>query len=174
MQDWLRSQDVQWAILGTGEPQYHQLFSTLANRYPQKVAAKLEYSDSLARRIEAGADMFVMPSRFEPCGLNQLYSLKYGTAPIVRATGGLADTVTDATRETLDAHTATGFSFREYSDMALAETMTRAVAAYGQGDVWNQLIDTGMAQDWSWGRSADEYINLYQRLMSRMNQSICS
>src|SRR5207247_1852794 len=101
-------------------------------RWPQKVAAKLAYSDPLAHRIEAGADIFVMPSRFEPCGLNQLYSLKYGTVPLVRATGGLADTVIDTTRETLDAQTATGFCFREYSALALAETLTRAVETLAQ------------------------------------------
>lgn len=171
MQDWVRAMDVQWAILGTGDPQYHQLFGTLAERYPQKVACKLAYADPVAHRIEAGADIFVMPSRFEPCGLNQLYSLKYGTVPVVRATGGLADTVTDTTRETLDNQTANGFSFREYSPLALAETLSRAVDAYGQTSVWDQLIRTGMRQDWSWGRSADEYIALYQRLMSRAHQT---
>jgi starch synthase len=174
MQDWVRGNDVQWVILGTGDQQYHQLFSTLAERYPQRVAAKLAYLDPLAHRIEAGADIFVMPSRFEPCGLNQLYSLKYGTVPVVRATGGLADTVIDASRETLEARTATGFSFREYSSLALAETLARATEAYGQKNVWDQLIRTGMSQDWSWGRSAEEYVALYQKLLSRAHQTVYS
>ncbi|HWA99201.1 MAG TPA: glycogen synthase GlgA, partial [Pirellulales bacterium] len=126
MQDWLRNSPAQWVILGTGDPRFHQLLTTMADRYPQKVSVRLTYSDMLAHRVEAGADLFLMPSRFEPCGLNQLYSLKYGTVPLVRATGGLADTVTDVTRETLEAGTATGFSFREYSPLALAETLARA------------------------------------------------
>ena len=114
----------------------------------------LEFSDPLAHRIEAGADIFLMPSRYEPCGLNQLYSLKYGTVPVVRATGGLADTVTDTTDETLAAGTATGFSFREYSGLALSETLDRACKAFANQAVWNRLIATGMRQDWSWASSA--------------------
>ena len=93
MQRWVQTSDVQWAILGTGQPKYHKLFEGLAQRYPNKVAVRLEFSNPLAHRIEAGSDMFLMPSRFEPCGLNQMYSLKYGTVPIVRETGGLADTI---------------------------------------------------------------------------------
>ena len=93
MQRWVQTSDVQWVILGTGQPKYHKLLETLAERFPQKVAVRLEFSNPLAHRIEAGADMFLMPSRFEPCGLNQLYSLRYGTVPLVRATGGLADTI---------------------------------------------------------------------------------
>jgi starch synthase len=171
IQDWVRTSDVQWVVLGTGEPKYHQLFSTLAERYPQKVAAKLAFADGLAHRIEAGSDMFLMPSRFEPCGLNQLYSLKYGTVPVVRATGGLADTVTDATRETLQARTATGFSFREYSTLALAETLIRACEVYAQTSVWSQLVKTGMGQDWSWARSAQQYTALYSKIASRARQT---
>lgn len=172
VQDWVRTSDVQWAFLGTGEPKYEQLFAQLAERYPQRVAARVAFADDLAHRIEAGADMFLMPSRFEPCGLNQLYSLKYGTVPIVRATGGLADTVTDATRETLAAGTATGFSFREYSPLALAETLSRACEAYAQPAVWAQLVDNGMKQDWSWDRSAREYVKLYRSLLARTPQPV--
>ncbi|HEX4149751.1 MAG TPA: glycogen synthase GlgA [Pirellulales bacterium] len=168
IQDWVRSTDAQWVILGTGEPKYHQLFTTLGERHPQKVAVRLAFSGDLAHRIEAGADMFLMPSRFEPCGLNQLYSLKYGTVPIVRATGGLADTVTDATRETLAAGKATGFSFREYSPLALAETVGRACEAYSQNSTWATLIRTGMGQDWSWRRSAQQYAALYQKISNKL------
>jgi starch synthase len=170
MQDWVRAGDIQWVILGTGEAKYHQLFTTLSERYPQKVSTKLVFSDDLAHRIEAAADIFLMPSRFEPCGLNQLYSLKYGTVPVVRATGGLADTITDTTRETLEKKTATGFAFREYSPLALAETLTRACETFAQKSVWNQLVKTGMAQDRSWKRSAQEYIALYERLTARTKQ----
>jgi starch synthase len=170
MQDWVRGGYMQWVILGTGEPKYHQLFTTLAERFPQKVAVRLTFSNPLAHQIEAGSDIFLMPSRFEPCGLNQLYSLKYGTVPVVRATGGLADTVTDTTRETLAAGTATGFSFREYSPLALAETLTRACETYAQRSVWSQLVRTGMNQDWSWHRSANEYATLYNRISNRARQ----
>jgi starch synthase len=168
IQDWVRTSDAQWVILGSGDPKYQQLLSTLADRYPQKVAARLKFSDPLAHRIEAGADMFLMPSRYEPCGLNQLYSLKYGTAPVVRATGGLADTIVDATRETLADGTATGFTFREYEVLALSETLRRAVEAYNQPTVWSQLIATGMRQDWSWSRSARQYVDLYRKISARV------
>src|SRR5205085_2159951 len=130
MQEWVQSAAVQWVILGTGEAKYQDQLKILAQRHPQKVAVRLEFSEALAHRIEAGADMFLMPSRFEPCGLSQLYSLKYGTVPIVRATGGLADTVVNTTDETLAAGTATGFSFHDYSAFALSETLRRAVALF--------------------------------------------
>lgn len=167
IQDWVRTSETQWVLLGTGEPKYHQLFTTLSERYPQKVAVRLSFSGDLAHRIEAGSDMFLMPSRYEPCGLNQLYSMKYGTVPIVRATGGLADTVTDATREALTAGTATGFSFREYSPLALSETVGRACDAYGQRSVWTALVRNGMSQDWSWSRSAQQYVALYLKIAIR-------
>ena len=116
--------------------------------------------------IEAGADMFLMPSRYEPCGLNQMYSLAYGTVPIVRETGGLADTVADVNHQTLAKGTANGFSFREDNPQALSETLRRACDAYGQADVWNQLVTNGMRQDWSWVRSAGEYVDLYERIVA--------
>ena len=122
IQEWVQSTGVQWIVLGTGDPKYHEQLQTLAQRHPQKVAVRFEFSERLAHQIEAGADMFLMPSRFEPCGLNQLYSLKYGTVPVVRATGGLVDTVTNVTDETLANGTATGFSFHDYSAFALSET----------------------------------------------------
>ncbi|MFO0898492.1 MAG: glycogen synthase GlgA [Pirellulales bacterium] len=168
MQEWAAGSEVQWAILGTGEPHYHELLSTLARRFPRKVAARLEFSDPLARRIEAGADIFLMPSRFEPCGLNQLYSLKYGAVPLVRATGGLADTITNATEQTLAARTANGFSFHDYSTLALSETLRRTCDLYlHHPEVWAQLLDTGMHQDWSWSSSARQYVELYGRTRAR-------
>jgi starch synthase len=171
MQDWVRNSPLQWVILGTGDPKYQQQLQQGAERWPQRVAVKLAFSESLAHRIEAGSDMFLMPSRYEPCGLNQLYSLKYGTVPVVRATGGLADTVTDATRETIEAGTATGFTFREYSTLSLAETLARACQTYELPAAWLQLARNGMRQDWSWGRSAREYISLYERMLSRTRQT---
>jgi starch synthase len=164
--DWVQNSNVQWAVLGTGDLQYEELFDKFNDRYPDKFAARLEFSDELAHMIEAGADMFLMPSRYEPCGLNQMYSLTYGTVPVVRETGGLADTVTDANQQTLDNGTANGFSFREDSSQALGETLGRACEAYGQPDVWNQLVSTGMRQDWSWARSAGEYVDLYERIVA--------
>ena len=128
---------------------------------------RLEFSDEMAHSIEAGADIFVMPSQYEPCGLNQLYSLKYGTVPAVRATGGLVDTVVNTTKQTLADGTATGFSFEEYSAAALAETLDKACRAYREKAVWSRLIETGMRQDWSWRHSAEQYADLYRRTVAR-------
>ena len=174
MQQWAPEHEVQWVILGTGEPKYHQLLSRLAVEFPQKVAVRLEFSNDLAHRIEAGADMFLMPSQYEPCGLNQLYSLKYGTAPIVRATGGLADTVVDANTESLADGTATGFSFTEYTALALSETLQRACKLFGHKDSWRRLIQTGMQQDWSWTNSAHEYSHLYKRTLAQAREGVLS
>ena len=158
MQDWVQTADVQWVVLGTGDRKYEQFLTTLAERYPQKVAVRLQFSEALAHRIEGGADMFLMPSHFEPCGLSQLYSLKYGTVPVVRATGGLADTIIDATPEALSAGAANGFSFREYSVLALAETLRRAWTCIGSRSCGRNWSPTGMQQDWSWKRSAEQYV----------------
>ena len=170
--EWVAKADVQWAMLGQGEPKYHRLFENLAERFPQKVAVRLERSEELAHRIEAGADMFLMPSRYEPCGLNQMYSLKYGTVPIVRETGGLADTIVDANEQTLGSGTANGFSFVENKPQALSETLTRACNTYRRGEVWSGIVATGMRQDWSWNHSAKEYVRLYQRTIARTKQAV--
>jgi starch synthase len=172
MPQWVQTAEVQWVVLGTGQPKYHRLLGTLAERFPQRVAVRLEFSNPLAHRIEAGADMFLMPSQFEPCGLNQLYSLKYGTVPVVRATGGLADTIVDTNDQTLEAGTANGFSFEEYSALALSETLRRACDAYARPEVWGRLVAIGMSQDWSWGRSARQYVELYQATMARNRQAV--
>ena len=118
--------------------------------------------------------MFLMPSQYEPCGLNQLYSLKYGTVPIVRWTGGLADTVVDTKPETLAKGQATGFCFTAYSSLALSETLQRACAIYAEKTGWRQLIQTGMQQDWSWSRSASKYIELYKQTRVRRRQEVLS
>jgi len=173
--EWARSVDVQWVILGTGEPKYHELFSELARQHPDKVAVRLEFSDPLAHRIEAGADIFLMPSRFEPCGLNQMYSLKYGTVPVVRETGGLADTITNLTEEALAAGKANGFSFREDHALALSETLRRACDTYWhRPEVWKRLIQIGMRQDWSWRRSAMEYVRLYESMVNRVRTGLAT
>lgn len=161
--------DQQWAILGTGEPHYHELLSDLARRYPHQIAVRLEFSNALAHRMEAGGDIFVMPSRYEPCGLNQMYSLRYGTVPLVRETGGLADTITNAGVEELAQGRANGFSFVDYTVEALASTLARAYQAYRNPDQWRSLILTGMQQDWSWGASAREYDRVYRETLARAN-----
>jgi len=172
IRQWAESSPVQWVILGTGDPRYHDLLSDLAHRHPDRVAVRLGFSNELAHRIEAGADIFLMPSRYEPCGLNQLYSLKYGTVPVVHATGGLADSITNLTDESLAAHTANGFSFDNYSSVALAQTLERACQTYFNRGVWDQLIRTGMTQDWSWHHSAQEYSRLYEQTLSRRAQLV--
>jgi len=170
IQEWVTSNDAQWAILGKGEPRYHELFENLARRFPGKVAVCLDFSDPLAHRIEAGADLFLMPSRYEPCGLNQMYSLRYGTVPVVRQTGGLADTIVDTTEATLADGTANGFSFSEDSPAALSETLCRAVAAYRHPDVWQRLMASGMRQDWSWAKRARQYEALYEETVARVRR----
>ncbi|MCA9107563.1 MAG: glycogen synthase GlgA [Planctomycetales bacterium] len=157
--------DVQWVVLGTGEPSYQQALEELAAAYPTKVAVRMAFSDAIAHRIEAGSDMFLMPSRYEPCGLNQLYSLKYGTVPIVHETGGLADTIVDFTGDAARDGASNGFQFREYRSEALLETVRRALEVFTHHpDQWGRLVECGMRQDWSWSRSARQYVSLYEQL----------
>jgi starch synthase len=144
----------------------------LAGHNPDRVAVKIGFADPLARRIEAGADMFLMPSRYEPCGLSQLYSLKYGTVPVVRTTGGLRDTVIDLTPATLAAGAASGFCFDDYAPAALAAAMERACRSYAQPEVWRQLIAHGMAQDWSWKASAAKYVALFAQIAARHREPV--
>jgi len=147
--------------LGAGDKEYEELFQRLNKQYPQKFAVKVAYDNAIAHKIEAGADMFLMPSRYEPCGLNQIYSLKYGTVPIVRATGGLDDTI-----EPWDAKTGkgTGFKFSEYSGEVLLHTVRAALAAYQDRPNWEKLMRNGMAKDFSWNASAREYVRVYERV----------
>ena len=160
--------DMQLVVLGTGQQEYHDLFTEIGGEYPDKTGINIKYDNKLAHMIEAGSDMFLMPSRYEPCGLNQMYSLKYGTVPVVRSTGGLADTITDCTEETLEAGTANGFSFSGYGQDELLDTLARAVNTYKkEPDVWKQLVETGMAQDFSWEVSAGEYVNLYEKAIQK-------
>lgn len=155
--------DVQAVFLGSGEPEYEQQLRHLSQMAPQKVSVTIGYDEVLSHQIEAGADVFLMPSRYEPCGLNQMYSLIYGTVPIVRAVGGLADSVVDVTETTLSNGTANGFSFYEYSSGALFRQICRAYGLYHDQQTWRRLMQTGMERDWSWNRSAQEYLHVYQR-----------
>ncbi len=166
---WLPSdRAVQWAVLGTGEEPIEAELSQLANHFPQKLAVRLEFSETLAHRIEAGSDIFLMPSRYEPCGLNQLYSLRYGTIPVVHATGGLVDTVIDASPQNLAADTATGFAFCGYRLDELENTLNRAVSTCRtEPTIWSQLVARGMGQDWSWARSATQYAQLYAETLAK-------
>ena len=146
----------------------------MAAQHPDKLAVRLEFSDQLAHRIEAAANMFLMPSQYEPCGLNQLYSLRYGTVPIVRATGGLADTIVDAHEATVANRTAVGFRFESYRPEELDRAIRRAVEAFGNQSLWSQLVETGMRQDWSWNRSARHYAELYREILARVEPAMWS
>jgi len=146
--------------LGNGDKEYEDLFRRLHTAFPTKFAVRIGYDNALAHKIEAGSDMFLMPSHYEPCGLNQIYSLKYGTIPIVRATGGLDDTI-----EPWDAKTkkGTGFKFHEYSGEALLESVRSALHAYADKDGWRDLMQNAMKKDFSWSSSAREYVRVYER-----------
>ncbi len=157
----------QFVLLGTGDPRYHTVFSHLAREHPRQVHAALRFDEPLAHRIEAGADIFLMPSRFEPSGLNQLYSMRYGTVPVVRRTGGLADSVVDATAAAVQAGRATGFVFDDYAPAALLAATDRALAAFRDPPVWRQIQAAGMRADFSWDRSAGRYAALYQEALGR-------
>ncbi len=150
------------AILGSGDATLEAAWRELAAAHPRRIAVEIGFDEALAHLIEAGADAFLMPSRFEPCGLNQMYSLAYGTPPIVRATGGLADTVVDCTPRTLAEGSANGFSFVEPHAAALLETVERALAVWRDRRAWRKLQRNGMARDWSWGTAAREYAGLYR------------
>ncbi|MDR7401958.1 MAG: glycogen synthase GlgA [Armatimonadota bacterium] len=156
----------QLVVLGTGEPRYEQMLQDLARRESGRVAVRIGFDDALAHRIEAGADLFVMPSRYEPSGLNQLYSLRYGTVPVVRRTGGLADSIVDATPDALEAGTATGFVFDAYSPEALATAVARALEVYRTPALWKRLQRAGMSADFSWQAAARRYLDLYERTLA--------
>jgi starch synthase len=156
--------DVQVAMLGTGDPPLELQFQSLRMRYPDKLGLRIGFDDALAHAIEAGADIFLMPSRYEPCGLNQQYSLRYGTVPVVRRTGGLADTVVAYTPRTADEGLATGFAFTEATPESLLTTILLALRVYADRDEWTGLMKAGMATDVSWSRSAEAYAALYRRL----------
>ncbi len=157
----LMAQKVMVVILGTGEEKYHELLTAEAQKYPGQLGVKIAFDNQLAHLIEAGADMFLMPSRYEPCGLNQMYSMQYGTVPVVRATGGLVDTVTPVDPA---KGAGTGFVFTEYSAEAFLEALNKAIEAYQNKKLWKKIMQNGMAQDFSWSASARAYLKLYEQL----------
>ncbi len=147
-------------VLGSGDKHYEEMFLNLTKRFPKKIIVKVAYDNAIAHKIEAGSDMFLMPSRYEPCGLNQIYSLKYGTVPIVRATGGLDDTI-----DPWDARTGkgTGFKFTEYNGELLLTTIKEALRAFRDQTSWQALMRNGMGKDFSWNVSAKEYARVFER-----------
>ena len=158
--DRLAREDMVIVALGTGDKEYEDLFRKLNQQFPQKILVKIGFDNGLAHKIEAGSDMFLMPSRYEPCGLNQIYSLKYGTVPVVRATGGLDDTI-----EPWDARTnrGTGFKFSDYTGDALLGTIRQALTAFKDQTGWQALMRNGMGKDFSWTNSAREYVRIYEK-----------
>lgn len=155
--------NAQWIILGSGEERYEHLFNDLANTLPGRVGFFNGFNNELSHLVEAGTDMFLMPSLYEPCGLNQLYSLKYGTVPIVRKTGGLADTVHDWDElHSYNLDTGTGFSFNDYTGYALFKSVERAINCYNEKSAWKKIQSNGMKKDYSWKHSAEQYIELYK------------
>jgi starch synthase len=149
------AEDMNLVALGIGDPEYEEFFRSMAMDYPGRIAVKVGFDNAMAHRIEAGADIFLMPSHYEPCGLNQIYSLRYGTVPVVRATGGLDDTIEEGT----------GFKFGEYTCEALLGAVRAAARAFADPDGWRQMMRRGMAKDFSWQTSAAAYSRLYRRLL---------
>jgi starch synthase len=150
--------DTQMIVLGSGSPRYHHFFEWLRRTYPDRVGIYLGFNNELAHRIEAAADIFLMPSLFEPCGLNQIYSLKYGTLPIVRMTGGLADTIEDGVN---------GFTFFDFTAHYFFDAVQRAIDVYrNQPAKWKQMMITAMGQDFSWAKSAEKYLGIYRRVFT--------
>jgi starch synthase len=168
--DSLMQHDLQVVVLGTGEARYQTIFADFRDKYPNKTGIFLSYDYELAHKIFAGADMLLVPSRYEPCGLNQLYSLKYGTVPIVRATGGLTETVEEFSFED---DSGTGFKFSEEEPTALEMTILKAVSYYlNEPSGWKRLMMRGMNKDFSWNRSAREYLELYKEAIQQRRNFI--
>jgi starch synthase len=161
-------EDILMAVLGTGDRKYEELFRALAADFPGRVGLKIGYDNKMAHLVEAGSDIFLMPSRYEPCGLNQIYSLRYGTVPVVRATGGLDDTIENFD---LQLGTGTGFKFQEYSGTALLDAILQALHQYSDDGVWKRIQLNGMAKDFSWNKSAAEYARLYEAATGARNQT---
>lgn len=159
--DRLALEEIHFAVLGNGDRLYEEMFMRLGKRVPEKMGVRIAYDNQLAHKVIAGSDMFLMPSRYEPCGLSQIYSLKYGTVPIVRSTGGLDDTI-----DPWDPRTkkGTGFKFQEYTGDALLRTIHQALAVYHDQDSWQKLMRNGMGKDFSWKIEAREYVRVYERV----------
>ncbi|HZR47792.1 MAG TPA: glycogen synthase GlgA [Candidatus Manganitrophaceae bacterium] len=160
----LMKRSAQIVILGSGEKRYETLFESMAAKYPKQARVKIAYDTALAHQIEAGADLFLMPSKYEPCGLNQMMSLRYGTVPIVRATGGLDNTVVHFDPETLQGN---GFKFKAYTVAAFFRQIQNALSLYSEKKKWQALIQNGMAGNYSWDASAEQYLKLYHRIIQK-------
>lgn len=161
----LLKRKIQFVVLGTGMEKFHEILMEVQKAHPERVGVSFAFDNSIAHLIEAGSDIYLMPSHFEPCGLNQLYSLKYGTVPIVHNTGGLADTVVDYETD----KTATGFKFKEYTTESLIETLDRALKVFETDPAaWRALQLNGMAQDWTWQTSARKYVDVYKRALAKV------
>lgn len=160
--DQLCSMNLQFVLLGTGDEVYHKIMQDIAKKYPKNTSINIRFDNILAKKIYAGSDMFLMPSRYEPCGLGQLISLRYGTIPVVRKTGGLADTISEFNPST---HQGNGFIFEQYSSEELFNTIKRALDVYGDKKLWLSLVKKAMENDFSWGNSAKEYIKLYKKII---------
>jgi starch synthase len=160
----LFSLGVGFVLLGTGEQKYHDLFKKIAAQYPAQAGIRIAYDDRLAHKIEAGSDFFLMPSKYEPCGLNQIYSLKYGTVPIVRATGGLDDTITEYDPV---SRTGNGFKFVRYDAKELLNAVKRALRFFDSPEHWDPLLKNAMTADFSWKGSAEAYVRLYRKALEK-------
>ena len=160
----------QLVVLGTGDPRYERMLADAARQHPREAGVRIGFDNALAHRIEAGADIFLMPSRYEPSGLNQLYSLRYGTVPVVRRTGGLADSIRDATPQAVETGTANGFVFIDYTPQALLLAIQRALAAFRDPGTWREVQRVGMTADFSWAESAKKYVGLYERTIAQSQE----
>ncbi len=158
--------DLQMVLLGTGDKKYHKFFESMSLKYKGKFASYLGFNDDLAHLIEGGSDIFLMPSRYEPCGLNQMYSLMYGTVPLVRETGGLADTVVKYDEKTGEGN---GFMFKHYDATAMIKELKRALKIFQDKKAWMKIMKNGMKSDFSWNSSAKKYIDLYRTILSNEN-----
>ena len=165
--DDLMKRNLQLVILGIGDEKYHQMLKEIAPKHKHKLSVNIMFDNQLAHQIEAGADIFLMPSKYEPCGLSQMYSLRYGTIPVVRETGGLADTIIDANNENLKNRTATGFTLKGYFATEFLSTIDRALELYKSRTKWNTLRKNAMKQDWSWEKSAHEYVELFTSVLEK-------
>ncbi len=167
---WLERNESRWVILGSGEQRFQDWLIHLSGRFPDRISVLTTFSEPLAHKIEAASDIFLMPSFYEPCGLNQLYSLRYGTVPVVHAVGGLVDTVRTFHTEK-DTAQATGFAFDAYNSNTLDGCLSFAVSIYrDKPSVWAQLVENGMSQNWSWDQSASSYEQVYEKALQVVKQ----
>ena len=167
--DKLIAQDIGFVILGLGDDKYHRMLTDLADRFPEKVSVQLKFDERLAHKIEAGADIFVMPSRYEPCGLNQIYSLRYGTVPIVRATGGLYDTIKPFSPA---GDEGVGFIFDKYEPDSFYQALIEALTLFNQPEIWQKIMQNGMVKDFSWKFSAFKYLELYNKALAEKQRAV--